>query len=32
MNPIKKILSIPYEYKILAVGIFLAILINITAR
>jgi len=32
MNTIKKILSIPYEYKILVVGIFLAVLINITAR
>jgi hypothetical protein len=32
MNTIRKILSIPYEYKILAVGILLAILINMTAR
>lgn len=32
MDIIKKISTIPYEYKILVVGVALALLINLTAR
>ncbi len=32
MRVIKKILSMPYEYKILIAGTVVAIIINITAR